>query len=365
MRPEPPRTRFQGSKRKLLPWIEECLGDRRIDSAIDLMSGTSTVAHHFKARGWRVVANDYMRSNYLTAVALVENPGWKLSEDDVAFISRQDGDFGDFFIKDTFPGFYFTEAENEWLDKALQNLDRLQQRYCGDELKYKHAVAFHALAQAALMKRPFNLFHRKNLYIRTADVHRSFGNKTTWETPFPNLFKRQCVEINNATFANGQDNIALNSRAEVLDFGDRVDLVYLDPPYFMTKRDDRPARDYRFLYHFTEGMAVYSQWPTLINHEDHRLPLKVEYAEADPYLVRPAQLADALTTWFRTILEQWPESTLVMSYKSPGVPSLDQLHAMMRELRPKVEVFEKPYSYALSRSRSDGASTYELLLIAE
>jgi hypothetical protein len=45
--------------------------------------------------------------------------------------------------------------------------------------EYKRAIAYSALCQACLAKRPYNLFHRANLYMRTQDVERSFGNKTT------------------------------------------------------------------------------------------------------------------------------------------------------------------------------------------
>ena len=69
-------------------------------------------------------------------------------------------------------------------------------RDAGQVVVGAHGLARHALNQACLMKRPFNLFHRKNLYIRTANVERQFGNKTTWETPFPTLFTRLVKEAN-------------------------------------------------------------------------------------------------------------------------------------------------------------------------
>lgn len=50
------------------------------------------------------------------------------------------------------------------------------------------------------------LFHRANLYMRQANAQRSFGNKTTWDTPFESHFRQFVSEI--------------------------ADLVYIDPPYF-------------------------------------------------------------------------------------------------------------------------------------
>jgi adenine-specific DNA-methyltransferase len=60
------------------------------------------------------------------------------------------------------------------------------------------------------VKRPFNLFHRKNLYLRFANVERSFGNKASWDTPFPVLFRKFVNEVNALVYDNGLDNRALN-----------------------------------------------------------------------------------------------------------------------------------------------------------
>ncbi len=54
-------------------------------------------------------------------------------------------------------------------------------------MKIKKAMFLWALFQSCISKRPYNLFHRKNLYVRTADVKRNFGNKTTWDKPFESI----------------------------------------------------------------------------------------------------------------------------------------------------------------------------------
>lgn len=182
----PPATRYQGSKRKLLGWIDEKLGDRQISSLFDLMSGTSSVAYHFKDKGYRVGVNDYLRCNYLTGVALIENNRTQLSHDDIEWILTKPTQANGYdFIQRNFRGFFFNTRENRWLDERIAQIEGLRERYSGDQLRHKQAIALRALFQAALMKRPFNLFHRKNLYLRTNTAERSFGNKTTWDTPSP------------------------------------------------------------------------------------------------------------------------------------------------------------------------------------
>ena len=265
-----PSTRYQGSKRKLISWLQGVLGELRFTTAVDLMSGTGTVAYMLKGMGKRVIANDYLHSNYATLVAFIENPSTSLSDEDFEWLVGSHTEVpSSTFVADTFSGFYFTGPENEWLDRVASNVTAFRGRSPA-ETKYKKALAKHALVQACLMKRPFNLFHRKNLYIRRADVHRTFGNKTTWETPFSVLFKRLALEGNRHVFSNGLRNRAL-SRDALRVRAPGAELVYIDPPYFRAERD-RAQSNYRLLYHFVDGLVRYPIWGDLID-DQNRLKL--------------------------------------------------------------------------------------------
>ena len=70
------------------------------------------------------------------------------------------------------------------------------------------------------------MFHRKNLYIRTAEVKRSFGNKKTWDASFEDHFKRFVEEGNNAVFSNKKGNKVFNS--DIFNLNIKADLVYID-----------------------------------------------------------------------------------------------------------------------------------------
>lgn len=361
----PPKTRYQGSKRKLLSWIDACIGDRPVSSALDLMSGTASVAYYFKAKGWKVASNDYLRCNYLTAAALVENSAVTLSNADIEFLLSDPPDDSAYrFIRRTFQGYFFTPSENAWVDRRIARIEQLGGFYKGNTLKYKRALAFHALSQAALMKRPFNLFHRRNLNLRINQAERSFGNKTTWDTPFHILFRRLCKDANEAVFSNGMTNRAYNKPAERLQLREHFDLVYLDPPYFAEGRE-RARSDYRLLYHFLEGMARYRDWPNLVDQEDTRLALRRNYNRTSPFRCTPAELNDVLLDWFRSILARWKDAILVLSYKSPGIPSARSLRQLMLEYKPKVTVHRKPYTYALSKKNGLPRENIELLIVGE
>lgn len=358
----PPTTRYQGSKRKLLRWIDEQLADIPFSSLLDLMSGTASVAYYFKSRGLTVASNDYLRCNYLTAIALVENSAVTLSPADVDFIVAEPASDDYTFIRDHFRGFFYADDENVWLDHRIARIHGLADKYEGNTLKYKQALSYHALFQASLMKRPFNLFHRKNLYLRQNDSQRSFGNKTTWDTPFEVLFRRLCDETNDAVFSNGCENVAYNSTAEDLSINQAFDLIYIDPPYFATGRE-RARSDYRFLYHFLEGMAHYDDWSNLYDPNDARHALKRDYSDSQPLGAPASELEDNLIDWLRRILTPWADSIIVMSYKSPGIPTVEQLRSLLLEFKSNVDIHERPYTYALSKRNGQPGHNIELLLV--
>ena len=169
------------------------------------------------------------------------------------------------FIFDNFHDIYFTDEENEWLDLIVTNIHHLNN-------KYKKALAFFALFQACIIKRPYNLFHRKNLYVRTAIVERSFGNKKTWDTTFEKHFLKFVGQGNSAVFDNGKQNLSFNG--DIFDWNFSIpDLVYIDTPYISQKG---VGINYFDFYHFLEGLTKYEKWGGMIDKETKHKKIKME-----------------------------------------------------------------------------------------
>jgi len=163
-----PSTRYQGSKQKIVDWIWTNIENLKFDTFLDAFSGTGVVGYYAKLNGKEVTSNDILKSNFIIAQSIIENSKEKLLEDDVNFILRKHPEIKyPTFIQDTFKDIYYTEEENRWLDITITNINHIKN-------KYKRAIAFNALFQSCIIKRPFNLFHRKNLYLRFASVKRSF-----------------------------------------------------------------------------------------------------------------------------------------------------------------------------------------------
>lgn len=329
-----PSTRFQGSKLKIVEWIWEAIKDLQFKTALDAFGGTGSVGYMLKARGKSVTYNDILKFNWYIGTALIENDSVKLTDEDVEFILEEHGNISyPAFVYDTFHDIYFTDSENRWIDRVVTNIEQLGELY-------KKAIAYFALCQSCIIKRPFNLFHRKNLYIRFAEVQRNFGNKTTWDTLFEDHFRQFVAEANQAIFSNGQQNKALNT--DVFNIKGRFDLVYIDTPYISRKG---AGVDYLHFYHFLEGLVNYSAWPTLIDYTTkHKRFKKVGSVWTDRYRINGA---------FNRLFEKFKDSIIVVSYRADGIPSVSELTALLSRYKTNVqEVDRTAYKYVLSTNQS-------------
>lgn len=341
-RPVFPSTRFQGSKLKIVDWIWEGIKDLKFHTALDAFGGTGSVAYMLKEKGKKVTYNDILKFNYYIGLALIENNEVTLTDEDVRFLLTKHNSIAyPTFIADTFKDIYYTDDENRWIDMVVTNIKLLSD-------KYKQAMAFFALFQACIIKRPFNLFHRKNLYLRFADIKRDFGNKATWDTSFEIHFRKFVDEANNAVFSNGQNNKALN--LDVFDIEGEFDLVYIDTPYISKKG---VGVDYLSFYHFLEGLVNYNKWANMIDYRTKNRKLK---SKPSVWIDR-----NKIYSAFDRLFKKFQDSILVVSYRSDGIPSIDELVGMLRKYKQTIhQIKRKKYKYALSTNELE-----EVILIGE
>lgn len=336
-----PSTRYQGSKAKLVDWIWEQIAELSFNTCLDAFGGTGAVAYRLKQAGKQVTYNDVLKFNYYIGKALIENRQIQLTPEDISWLlARHPGMEYPTFIQDNFSDIYFTDEENAWLDQTITNIAQL-----GDP--YKSALAFFALAQSCIIKRPYNLFHRKNLYVRFADVKRTFGNKTTWDKPFEEWFHVFAQEANQAIFDNSQPNIALNLDAALVPSD--YDLVYIDPPY-ISKYGSKV--DYLEFYHFLEGLTMYEAWGKWIDYQSKHRRLKPQANEWTD--------KDRIYGAFDRLFCRFQNSIIVVSYRSDGIPGESALVHLLKQYKSDVRVeYFGQYKYALSKNSRSG----EILLI--
>lgn len=348
-----PTTRYQGSKRKILPWIYDCIKDMEFNTVLDAFGGSGMVSYLFKHMGKQVTYNDLFLFNSFIGKSIIENNDVLLTDTDVEYLLNPHFQINS-FVADTFQNIYFLDEENKWLDMIIDNIDSLSKLYSTPKSLYKKAIAYNALFQACLAKRPYNLFHRKNLDMRTRDVARSFGNKTTWDKPFPDHFLAYVKEINRSVFRSN-----VKCRVICQDVFDIrtgcYDLVYLDPPY-LKKGDSNESSDYMKCYHFLEGIVNYHEWGNLIDNNSINKRIKKDYAP------NYFNLTDVQIT-FDQLIKKFRKSIIVLSYRYGGTPTIDELSQMMLKYKDHLKVFDRHYKYALNKQNGNAALNREYLLI--
>lgn len=348
-----PTTRYQGSKRRILPWIYETLRGLKFDTVLDGFGGTASVSYLFKLMDKEVTFNDILLSNYQTGIALIENDTTKLSANDLKYLFQENGFDYSMIIQKAFKDKYYLDEENRCLDTVIHNIYMLSEKYENDVLRKKQAIAFHVLFQACLAKRPYNLFHRSNLYMRLADVKRSFYNKKMWDTPFETLFLRFYNEISDKIFSNKRCNRAICGN--ILDVQpEKYDLVYLDPPYCRTEKN--VPTNYDSLYHFLEGTMDYYNWADKIDYTKINRPLMKRDKSWDK---------NTIITNFDKIFNIFQDSIIVLSYGEPGYPSIESIKNILYQYKSNIKIKRKEYTYKLNHSNKNGQKLYEVMLIAQ
>ncbi|WP_029281923.1 DNA adenine methylase [Pedobacter sp. R20-19] len=330
-----PVTRYYGSKRKLITqiWDEfEKLGIE-FTSTLDVFGGSGIFSYFSKTKGKSVIYNDIFKFNCINAHALIGNCFNHLSKDEALdLLEPKAGRTYKSFVAEHYKGIYFPEIENNIIDIAVQNIQHM------NDLGKRNA-AFYLLIQSCLIKRPYNLFHRKNLNLRTNFTGGNFGNKTTWERSFSELFERFNKELDEFCIKGVQLPIILNSSA--LECKASADLVYIDPPYF--RKNGHVS--YHSRYHFLEGLVNYDEIEVKINFNKNHHEIIINKSSE-------FENKDRIINDFDNLLKMHSSSIIVISYRNTGIPSIEELGNLVRKYKNNVRLISLgDYTYALSHNK--------------
>lgn len=318
-----PKTRYMGSKRKLINAIWDAASGFEFNSVLDLFSGSGIVGYMFKAHGKCVFSNDYMHMSSTFAKAMIENNSVKLTEKEARALLKRNGKC-DSFVEEKFRGLYFADEENRLIDILRCNIARIK-----DE--YKRAIAMAALVRACTKRRPRGLFTYTGL--RYDDGRRDL------RMPFDMMFLEAVEAINGAVFDNGKDNKALNGDAMEVNVKG-ADLVYIDPPYFTPGSDNEYVRR----YHFLEGLA--RDWEGVEIQENTETKKFKSYPT-------PFSTRNGASSAFARIFSKFKNSILIVSYSSNSLPTKDEMIKLMKKYKANVDVVPIDYRYHFG-NRSDG-----------
>ena len=339
-----PTTRYYGSKRKLVECIWSALEGLGIefDTILDLFGGTGVVSYYMAQKGKKVIYNDVMAFNSEIAKALLCSPKGSFTENDIQIVLQDNPEVCyRHYIRDIFDGIYYTSGENDIIDRATQNILSLP--------KEKQSSAFYILFQSCIIKRPFNIFHRKNLNLRENHVKSRFGNKTTWEKSFETLFVKFTKELNEIQFDELPHVCVRNSAA--LELKEHADLVYIDTPYFSRKS---ASVSYHSRYHFLEGLVHYDKIPDHINFSKSNREL--DFGICPEFETKSMYIAN-----LHRLLDFHQDSVIALSYTTNGYPAVEELGQIMGEYKERVQILDLgEHSFALNK---DNDKRHEVLIV--
>lgn len=311
-----PSTRYMGSKDKLLPELFKVFNELKFSSALDIMSGTNSVAYLLKAMNKQVVTNDYMRMNFIIAKSLISNNGIKLPSESANLLLKNNR--SNQFIEENFSGIYFDDEDTLAIQSINNNINKLQK----PSHKY---LAKAALIRACIKKRPRGIFAYTGL--RYND-----GRKDLRQTINEHFISSVNI-INSAVFSNKQSNKALN--IDSMKVNEHVDLIYIDPPYFSPLSDNEYVRR----YHFVEGIARDWQGVELQEHT------KTKKFKSYP---SPFSRLDTTIQAFEELIRKYANAHIVISYSSNALPKKNVLLKILKKYKSKVNVKSIDYRYSIA-----------------
>jgi DNA adenine methylase len=305
-----------GSKQKLLNNLWGVCSEFDFDTAIDLFSGSGVVGYMFKAQGKKVISNDYMAMSWTYSNALIQNNKTLLAPDAVDYLISNKVKT-DRFVSSTFKGLYFTDADNQLIDRVRTNIQDLDN-------SIEKSMALASLIRACTKKRARGIF--------TYVGFKYDDGRKDLSTTLAGHIQDAAELMNSAVFSNGKKNVSYLGSA--LDIKPRdYSLVYMDPPYYSQHSDNEYVRR----YHFVEGLA--RNWEGL-EIQEHTVTKKFK-SYPTPFSTRQGAY-DAFDSLFR----KFADSILVVSYSSNSLPTSQEMVSLMKRYKKNVEVIPVDYRYS-------------------
>lgn len=289
--------RYIGSKERLLGNIEGVLNDKGATGEVfaDLFAGTSSVARHFKKKGFQIISNDLLYFSYLIQRKYIETneapkfKGLKLSCAEI--ISNLNA------VKAC--------AADEFVAESYSEFGRAERKY----LLPSNAMKIDSILYTV------GMWHARNL---TTEIEDAVLRATTVEAiPYVSnisgTYGAYLKEYDNRALkpltlktpefvSNEKQNYVFNTDANKLVREIESDILYLDPPY--------NTRDYISNYHLLETIARNDR----IGLRGKTRLRKDDYLYKSAYC-RKAEASEALAD----LVENAKAKYILMSYSSEGI----------------------------------------------
>ncbi len=326
-----PKVNYIGNKEKLVNWIikEMPIKDGVV---LDIFAGGCSVSYALKLAGYSVISNDILYADYVIAKALIENDHKTLCMS--VFEKKYDIERA----KELEQKFAFL-SECLYYPEEVEELSRLVA--VSEKLKGAERYLMLSLVRRAMIRKlpysrmnvPWNQIQK----LRDEDYsYKKYKRKRAYHNQTFESHMRENIDDYNAAVFEGAQCKAYNCDAfEVVKKIDKVDAVYMDPPYPST-------------------MNNYDAFYGLFDKMFDKNKKHVDYTQKTCFLENMEKLISALVGKTKYI---------VLSQNTRVQPGPDEMEAMLRKYG-KVTIKEKKHNYQVTGKENKNASK-ELLFMLE
>lgn len=331
-----PTVNYIGNKEKISDWIVDNLPIQN-GVILDLFCGGCSVSYALKQNGFDVISNDVLFSNYVLAKAIIENSNVLLSNEDFSSIFPDDDKVIELSNKLSF-------LKNKvYFDYEVDELAKLV--LISDSLKsYKKYMFLALLRRAMIRKIPYSRmnikweeiqkFRDEEYSYKKYGRYRHYHNIPFLEHIKLNLEEYNLSLINNNTNCKAVQKDALDC---IKSLKDKVDLVYMDPPYPST------MNKYDEFYGYFDSMF------------DKNMEFKVDLTDKKTFLDNFYKIIKAAKTKTRFI---------AISLNNKCYPNVETLVEKIKDLISDYSIKTTEHVYKVT-GKENKHTNYEILLICK
>ena len=331
-----PTVNYIGNKEKVADWIIDCLPIKS-GIVLDLFCGGCSMSYELKNRGFTVLSNDALFSNFVLAKAIIENSKDTLSKEDYINISVD------------------AEAQKRSYEKIKFLSDKV---YFDDEVKElaylinvaneipenKKYIFLSLLRRSMIRKIPYSRMNIKWEEIkkfRDEDYsYKKYGRYRHYHNiPFIEHINLNLNEYNAAVIKgkSGCKALCFDALDCITNLTQKVDLIYFDPPYPST------MNNYNAFYGYFDKMFF------------DEVKIKLDLTDKKTFI----------TNFKRIVAESLGKTKYIaISLNNKCYPSVDVLKNELSEYVETSEIFKKEHVYKVT-GKENKHTNYEILLVCK
>lgn len=323
-----PRVNYIGSKAKLINWMFSHIDVKR-GVFVDAFAGSGSVGWAAKERGFNVITNDILYSNYITNKALIENNSQVITGEDLQRVFDVEDVRG--FMTHTYTNRYYFESECVELDTYREGVMRVDN-------EYKRALLFALIKRCMIIKMPFSHFLPSWKSIKKERdeeyVWRKYKRRgSTQNFTFKRLMCANYNEYNQGVI----EGVAKSYNEDTFELLPKLegDVLYLDPPYIGTL--SRYHSLYRAVNDFILG------------------------EKSSPYKDDFNSKRNATSTLHKLFTASSGFRCIAMSYSNLGTPDINTLKKIMKSYGD-VSIREKRHDYSYTSAKRRGVGKEYIII---